>query len=285
MYENSREMKLWRCVYPVLLYLFANMMVQVGFTILVTAVEFMKLNDGGIISYFSTYNFSGDIERVVGENGLVVTLISGVITIPICMRFMKKDQDAVRYLTVKEHISKINLSKWYYIVLVGVLASMGLSKLVTILPIDNILGNYQDVSDSFASNPLIYQLLALVIIGPLTEELIFRGLVYKRIKGYTDTMVGAYISAIIFGIYHFNLVQGLYGFMLGILLCYVYEKYGTILAPVILHISANLIALIMMHMKISTIINNNIFLKIIFMILEVGALIAVILLREKRRTS
>ena len=77
-------------------------------------------------------------------------------------------------------------------------------------------------------------------------------------------------------LYHFNLVQGIYAFVLGILLCYVYEKYETILAPVLLHISANLTALIMDYLPVSDDINNNIYLKILVMLIELGALVAVL---------
>ena len=285
MLDNSTEMKIWRCTYPILIYLFVNMLVQVGFTIHITAKEFISLNDSGLINYFSTYNFSGDIERIVNENGLFVLVLSGLITIPICLRLMKKDEDLVCYKSVKEHIRQIKLSKWYYIPFLGIFASMGLSKLVTIIPIDNILGNYQEINNNIASNPLILKILGLVIIGPVVEELIFRGLIYKRLKGYTDVMKGVYISSAIFGIYHFNLVQGLYGFALGILLCFVYDKYKTIVAPIIVHISANLAALVAMDLSISEKINNNIYLKILFMILEIAALIAVLIKLNKSEVS
>ena len=158
----------------------------------------------------------------------------------------------------------------------GIFASMGIGKAVTILPIDNILGSYEQVQSSFVSNPLILQIGALAFIGPVTEEIVFRGLVYKRIKGYTDSLKGGIISAALFGIYHFNLVQGIYGFVLGILLVYVYEKYKTIAAPVILHVSANIAALVMNYSNISTAINQNIYLKILFMLIETGALAAVL---------
>lgn len=276
MYEDSMEVKIWRVAYPVLLCLFINMIVQVIFTIAVTMVEFSALNDGSVWSYFSAYNFSGDIERVVSENTLVVTLLSGIITIPVALRLMKKDEDAVKYMTVKEHMSNISFYSSHFIVALGVLASAGISKVVTIFPIDNIIGSYENIRTEFASNDLIWQITALVLVGPCMEELIFRGLVYKRIKRYTKNMSAVYISALLFGVYHFNLVQGLYAFALGILLCYVYEKYGTILAPVLLHISANLTALVIDYLPVSEDINNNIYLKILLMIIEVGAMVAVL---------
>lgn len=276
MYEDSMEVKIWRVAYPVLLCLFINMIVQVIFTIGVTMAEFSALNDGSVWNYFSAYNFSGDIERVVSENTLIVTLLSGIITIPVALRLMKRDEDAVRYMPVKEHISNIRFHSSHFIVALGALASAGISKVVTIFPIDNIIGSYESIRTEFASNDLIWQITALVFAGPCMEELIFRGLVYKRIKRYTNNMSAVYISAIMFGVYHFNLVQGIYGFALGVLLCYVYEKYETILAPVLLHISANLTALVIDYLPVSEDINNNIYLKVLLMLIEVGAMVAVL---------
>lgn len=270
------EIKIWRVACPVLLCLFINMIVQVIFTIVVTMTEFSAMNDGGVWSYFSSYNFSQDIERVVNENTLVVTLLSGIITIPASLWLMKEDENAVKYMSVKEHMSNISFHSSHFIVVLGILASAGISKVVTIFPIDNILGSYENIKTEFAANDLIWQILALVLAGPCMEELIFRGLVYKRIKRYTKSMTAVYISAIFFGVYHFNLVQGIYGFALGVLLCYVYEKYKTILAPILLHISANLTALVMDYLPISTDINNNIYLKILLMLIEIGCMVAVL---------
>ncbi len=276
MYKDSIETKILRSILPILIYFFINILVQLGFAIAVTMTEFVALGEGSIMNYFVTYNFSGDVARVAMENGLFVTLISGIITVPIALKMMKNDADAVSPKTMKAHFSNVKLNKWYYIVLLGLFASMGISKAVTILPIDNILGSYEEVGNSFAANPLVLQILALVIMGPLTEEIIFRGLVYKRVKRYTDSVKGAIISAVVFGIYHYNLVQGIYGFILGILLVFVYEKYKTIAAPVIMHLSANLIALLMMYSDISTAINKNIYLKILVMLVEI-AVMAVVL--------
>lgn len=276
MYENSMEVKIWRVAYPILLCLFINMIVQVIFTIGVTMKEFSAIHNGSVWNYFSAYNFSGDIERVVSENTLVVTLLSGIVTIPVALWLMKKDENDVKYMSVKEHVSCIRFHSSHFIVALGVLASAGLSKVVTIFPIDNIIGSYEIIRTEFASNDLIWQITALVLAGPCMEELIFRGLVYKRIKSYTNSMWCVYISAFLFGVYHFNLVQGIYGFALGILLCYVYEKYKTILAPVLLHISANLTALVIDYLPVSTDINNNIYLKILLMLIEVGAMVAVL---------
>ena len=49
----------------------------------------------------------------------------------------------------------------------------------------------------------------------------------------------AILSALLFGIYHANMIQFLYAFPLGILFAWYYEKSGTLLVPVLVHISLN----------------------------------------------
>lgn len=43
----------------------------------------------------------------------------------------------------------------------------------------------------------------------------------------------------VFGIYHGNVPQGIYAFLLGLLMVYLREQYQTLLAPVLFHMSAN----------------------------------------------
>ncbi len=277
MLSDSTETKIWRCSYPILIYLFINMMVQIAFYIGVTVKAFLALGEGDIFSYFQVYSFSSEIETIVREHGLLVSIATYIVAIPICLYILKKDLNNEKYITVKERFKKVNLQKWYFLIGIGILASLGISKLVTIFPIDNILGSYSDVNNNFEANSLITQVFSLVILGPITEEIIYRGLIYKRIKGYSDVVVGIYISSIIFGIVHFNLVQGLYALALGVILCYVYEKYKTIFAPIILHISANLMALIVMKIPFFDKLYDFLFIKIVLMLIEIALLVLIII--------
>lgn len=269
---EDKEFKIFRCALPVFIYFFINMLVQVFVTLIVSAKEFIRLGEDGIGSYVETYNFNKYLEAVVSESGLYMQLITAVLTIAVCGILMKKDLDMKKQQPVREHLSCIEFSNIGYVAILGALCSIGLSKLVTILPIDNILGSYENVENAFEASALHIQVLVLVILGPVAEEIVFRGLVYNRIKGYTKEMTAVYLSSAIFGIYHFNLVQGLYAFMLGILLVYVYEKQRTILAPIIMHMSANLLALVMMYSDISKAIGDSLLIKIPVMLFEVGAI-------------
>lgn len=71
-----------------------------------------------------------------------------------------------------------------------------------------------------------------------------RGVVYNRFKRICPPVLAAIISSIIFGIIHMNFVQGPYAFLVGLAAVYVYERYKSIIAPIILHVTANSVSTI-----------------------------------------
>ena len=77
------------------------------------------------------------------------------------------------------------------------------------------------------------------ILSPVVEEAVFRGLIYNRMKRCFNLKIALICSALIFGAYHGNIVQALYGAVLGFLIAYTYDRYGSFAAPVIFHGVAN----------------------------------------------
>ena len=76
-----------------------------------------------------------------------------------------------------------------------------------------------------------------------------------------------FISALIFGLFHFNAMQGLYAFGIGILCAYVYEKYGNLLSAMLLHISANSFSVFLNKTGISSFFSKNIIVYLLCMLL------------------
>ena len=72
------------------------------------------------------------------------------------------------------------------------------------------------------------------------EEVLFRGLVYNRLKDYNNEWLSMILAAGIFAVYHGNPLQILFAFPMGLLLLAVYEKEGTLMAPIALHMAVNI---------------------------------------------
>lgn len=103
--------------------------------------------------------------------------------------------------------------------------------------------DYGTVGESLLSGRLWLKVLVLLAASPLLEEFFFRGVFYQRLKELVSPLAAAVISAAVFGLYHGNLSQGIYGFFMGLFLAYSMEKCQTVKAPVIMHLAANAAAL------------------------------------------
>lgn len=84
--------------------------------------------------------------------------------------------------------------------------------------------------------PATILLIALaVIVAPISEELFFRGCVYRYFKGRMPTALAMVASAALFSSIHGNWLAAAPLFILGILLCYAYERHGNIFVPMAMH--------------------------------------------------
>lgn len=91
----------------------------------------------------------------------------------------------------------------------------------------------------FFGIPIWGRMLCYELIAPVAEELLFRQVIFIRLKKIAPVWLAVTISALAFGIYHGNPVQGIYAFIMGIILALVYECSGSLLFPILFHMIAN----------------------------------------------
>ena len=93
---------------------------------------------------------------------------------------------------------------------------------------------------AFENGDYIWMLLEVSIIGPMVEELLFRGLVFHFVERDTGKEGAAiFISALLFGIWHGIFVQGVYTFLIGLVLGYLYAKTRKLIWPFLVHLVNN----------------------------------------------
>ena len=93
--------------------------------------------------------------------------------------------------------------------------------------------------------------VALGIMVPFAEEIVFRGAIQRvlqNVLGERNRWIAIVVSALIFGIVHFNLAQGLHAFLIGLLLGWLYSKTGSILPGFVFHWVNNTVAYLMFNL-------------------------------------
>ncbi len=113
-------------------------------------------------------------------------------------------------------------------------------------PIEQLFGvdpTQQAISQS-ATQPGLFPIVFLsgAIIAPIAEEIMFRGYMYKAFRDRFKPGYAIFLSAALFSVIHLEWRAALSLFVIGIVLAYVYEKTGNLLAPITLHILNNSVA-------------------------------------------
>jgi hypothetical protein len=78
-----------------------------------------------------------------------------------------------------------------------------------------------------------------VLLAPVSEELMFRGITLGQLKKVLPFWAANLIQAILFGIFHMNLIQGFYAFFLALFLGYLCEKSSNLYCSILLHLLFN----------------------------------------------
>lgn len=216
MKKESLLVKIWNVLWPLTIYAIAQNVVVLLGTIVV----------GG--NYY--------------EYAVLFLLIAALICIPIYYRMYKKDCQ----LTEKQKINiPVENKDYIAIIICGAALAVAMNNIISITPLPEMFTGYEDTNEILFGGGIILQILSAGIFGCIVEEISMRGVAYLRMKRYWGKRKAMILSAIIFGIYHFNVVQAVYAFFLGLFFVWVYERYHTLWAPIIAHMSANLFIILL----------------------------------------
>ena len=100
------------------------------------------------------------------------------------------------------------------------------------------------IEESTKKSPLmIYGVLLAAVVGPVIEEIFFRGFFYAALRKKYSAIPSALIVSIFFAFLHESAFAFLPIFLLSLLLTYAYEKRKSIIAPISLHVCHNVLFL------------------------------------------
>jgi membrane protease YdiL (CAAX protease family) len=205
MYKYSIPRRIWRIIYPPLL-----IIAIIGFVVILFAILGFEMT---------------------GDNVMLTTQLISV---------------AVFYLLWKKEKSQSAFSGGTAVPLTAILTiiiSIALNIVVVMLL---VLSNTSGIenNDGTSSNNFFALLLYVGILGPIAEELCFRGIVLNRLAD-CRIWVAILIQAVLFSLLHIGSVQMLYSLFVGAFFGFIYARFRTLLLPIIAHIAYNSINIIL----------------------------------------
>lgn len=96
------------------------------------------------------------------------------------------------------------------------------------------------IANSSSIDGSIMSWITAVLMAPVLEEIIFRGLVYTRLKKGLPVIAAAILTSLAFGVAHGTMIWGIYTFIFSLVLIWVFEKFHSLTACIVLHMAYNL---------------------------------------------
>lgn len=125
------------------------------------------------------------------------------------------------------------------LLILGFFLNMLVSLLFSVLPIpEDLLKDYAQQSEVLNETSVL-SVLATAIFAPLSEELVFRGLLISRLRKGMPLWLAALIPSLIFGLIHGQILWISYAFLLGVFLSFVCLRARSTAASTLLHASFN----------------------------------------------
>lgn len=122
--------------------------------------------------------------------------------------------------------------------------------------------DYSKLMDEVGLTDVDWLMIILtVLLAPINEECIMRGIILTRLKRKMAPVFAIIISAVYFGIFHMNVVQGIYAGILGLFMAYIAYKYRSIIPSIIFHAMFNALNFLIMQLPAS--ITENVMLLIV----------------------
>jgi membrane protease YdiL (CAAX protease family) len=238
--EMSVIGKIWWVIYPALLYSGVRLASQLLVSV---AVLIIGLAQGTIIpgtSQDTSYGSPLMNSIIYGS-----TILGGVITIFLGNLFMKRDTET--YGLIRDKLKRGPALSWVAVILISVYLFC-LDGVITGLT-ENFSPEYHQQSiKMLEAMGKWYYIISAVVFAPIVEEIICRGLIFKRLRSLMEFLPAALSSGVIFGVIHDNIVYGISSVLIAIVFAYIYEKKQSLFASIIAHIIVNGINAAMMFL-------------------------------------
>ena len=183
--------------------------------------------------------FTKNIE-IVKNNIYPLVLIGDIITlILIALILLPSDYGMKDRINIK----RIPIKEYFNILILGIGITILLLFLSSILT--KLIPSYNEVANQLAtSRGSALQLIITIALIPIYEEIFYRGIIFGYLRKNFNIIVAIVVQALVFGVMHLNLVQGIYTFILGIVLALIYMYSESILGNITVHIIFNLLGIL-----------------------------------------
>ena len=246
--KNIFKVLVWPFVFTL-----GSFIINYIFVSIFNSIEKGTMTNNEFIEYIKTIEYQEKLNNYINSKSLLIILITVIIFIPLLYKVFKK-------FKIK---TDFKLKDMFIPITLGVTISLIYN--IILFYLNNLF--YFTNSFEISSIPIIVQIICSGIFGPILEELVFRGIVYNKLKTFNKKNIAIILTSIIFALFHTDIVNAIYAFIVSFVLVYIYDKYKSLKAPIIMHMSLNITIILMLNLIINNFIVFNLYLLIISIII------------------
>ncbi len=240
--QESMGKRIWRLAYPSLTYTAVTLLVGTIVTMIVVMGMVGQLDPTAGLEQLQDLILGAEEEYY--KHLVEIQGLSALLTLPILVIYLRKDRERRAEVGFISRAPE-RIPVWMVLVtLFGAIASYAGNGMISLSGLYQVSDEYDKIAEIIYQGNVVLELIALAVLTPIVEELIFRGLMYTQLTEFMKKKHAIIVAALLFGLYHGNFLQTVYAFALGLLMIYVYERFHTLLAPILFHIGSNALGIL-----------------------------------------
>lgn len=242
--KNIFRVLIWPIVFMI-----GQFLIQYIFVVIFNSKEKVNMTNAEFLKYMETIEYQDKLNNYINSKAVLIVIIMIITLVPLFYSVYKKYKKQ----------NNFQIKNVFIPMLFGI--SISLIYNISVFNINNLIHFTNKFELSNLS--IVSQIICSGVCGPILEEFIFRGIVYNKLKEFNKPMTAIILSSAIFGIFHTDILNAVYAFVVSFILIYLYEKYKTLKAPIIMHMSLNITIILMSSLIIKNFTIFNLYLLIV----------------------
>ncbi len=199
-----------------------------------------------LVTYGADVELQSIISEIVPKFAIHMTLISNVLSLVTYIAVFRMRKKAFR---AEVGLTRLAPLSGVLTVLFGIAMNVFVTVIFSVIPFPAAWWeSYNSMASTISDCAAWISLLSAVIVAPIVEEVVLRGLFYSRLKRGMPMFAAMIISSWVFGLIHGAIIWMIYASLLGMLICWIYEKYRSLTAAILFHFGFNLCGFVLGYM-------------------------------------
>lgn len=203
------------------------------------AFGFVFLEAGDLFQQELTYEqVDALMLDIMYANQTQILLVSYGVVLVVLWIMARRRQQSFRQFSGLDRPAK--LSMYVLAFWAGLAAAFWATIAVNLIPWPaELLESYQQESGALTTSKPVLDFLAVVLAGPIVEEMIFRGIIYDAFCTFIPAGAAVLFQGMLFGSVHGTVIWMSYALFMGCVLGYVRKRTGSLRPCILMHMAFN----------------------------------------------